>query len=140
MPQTSPGTVTRRVEARLLMSETCDAGISTELHYDALDPFAVTATFLIEDGVELDWVLGRDLVAEGLYRQSGHGDVVVRPSTRPESTEVELTLSARHGHARVALPAETLAAFLQDSYQVVAPGTEAEHLDLDTTIWRLLSA
>ena len=141
MPQTSPGTVTRRVEARLLLlPEACDVSLTTQLHYDASDPFAVTATFLFGDGVELDWVLARDLLAEGLHRQTGEGDVALGPSSEPGSTDVELTLSARHGHARVALPTATLAAFLQDSHQIVPPGTESEHLDLDTTIWRLLSA
>jgi len=39
----------------------------------------------------------------------------------------------------VTLPAEILAAFLRASHHVVPPGTESQHLDLDTAIMRLLS-
>jgi len=140
MPQNSPGTVTRRVDSRLLLSETCDVSFPTQLHYDAMDPYAVTATFLFGDGLETDWVLARELLVDGLQGQTGHGDVMLRPLMGAESTEVELTLSVGGGYARVTLPAGSLAAFLQASHQIVPPGTESRHLDLDTTIGHLLSA
>jgi hypothetical protein len=127
------------VDARLLVSETCDVSFPTQLHYDAMDPYAVTATFLFGEGLEVEWVLARDLLGDGLHRETGDGDVVLRPSTGASSTEVELTLSVADGHARVTLPADTLAAFLRASHHVVPPGTESEYLDLDTTIMRLLS-
>ena len=139
MPHDAPVTVTRQVDARLLVSDTCDVSFPTQLHYDAMDPYAVTATFLFGEGLEVEWVLARDLLGDGLHRETGDGDVVLRPSTGASSTEVELTLSVADGHARVTLPADTLAAFLRASHHVVPPGTESEYLDLDTTIMRLLS-
>jgi hypothetical protein len=57
MPQDAPVTVTRRVDVRPLLSETCDVSFPTLLHFDAMDPYAVTATFLVGDGIEVDWAL-----------------------------------------------------------------------------------
>jgi len=139
MQECAPVTVTHRVDARLLLSETCDVSFPTLLHYSAMDPYAVTATFLVGHGFEVAWVLARDLLPDGLHRETGDGDVVLRPSTRAAAPEVELMLSVRDGHARVTLPAETLAALLRASHHVVPPGTESQHLDLDTAIMRLLS-
>ena len=113
MPQEAPVTVTRRVHARLLSSDTCDIDVPTQLHDDAVDPYAVTATFLLAEDLEVEWVLARDLLGDGLQRQSGDGDVVLRPSTGADSTDVELVVSVPRGHARVTLPAETVAAFLR---------------------------
>jgi hypothetical protein len=139
MPHEAPVTVTRRVDARLLLSDNCDFDFPTQLHYDAMDPYAVTATFLLAEDLEVEWVLARDLLGDGLQRQCGDGDVVLRPSTEADSADVELVLSVPRGHARVTLPAETVAAFLRASHAVVPPGAEPEYLDLDTTIMRLLS-
>src|SRR6476469_703710 len=47
MQECAPVTVTHRVDARLLLSETCDVSFPTLLHYSAMDPYAVTATFLV---------------------------------------------------------------------------------------------
>jgi len=49
-------------------------------------------------------------------------------------------LTGAPDHVRVALPAETVAAFLEASHDVVPPGAESEYLDLETTILRLLSS
>jgi hypothetical protein len=139
MSPDSPVTVTRRVDALLLLSEECDITLPAQLHYDAMDPYAVTATFLLADGLEVEWVLARDLLSDGLHRQTGEGDVVLRPSAGAVSTEVELVLTDPMSQARMTLPVETLADFLRASHHLVPPGTESEFLDLDTTILRLLS-
>lgn len=139
MPQDVPVTVTRHVDARLLLSETCDVRFPARFHYDATDPYAVTATFLLGDGLEVGWVLARDLLARGLHQQTGDGDVVLRPSTGAAATEVELMLSVPDRHVRLALPADTLSAFLGASHHVVPPGTESDYMDLDAMIMRLLS-
>ena len=139
MPQDMPVTVTRHVDARLLVSETCDVGFPAQLRYDATDPYAVTATFFLGDGLEVAWVLGRDLLTRGLHQQTGDGDVVLRPSTGAAATEVELMLSVPDRHVRMTLPADSLSAFLRASHHVVPPGTESEYLDLDAMIMQLLS-
>ena len=138
-PDAPPLTVTGHVAARLHLSETCRVSFPTLLRYDAKDPYAVTATLLVGEDRQVDWVFGRDLLAAGLRRQSGEGDVVLSPVEDASCTEVELVLSVRDEHARLTMPAESLADFLQASHHVVPPGTELDHLDLDATILRLLS-
>src|SRR4051812_7308462 len=139
MLKDAPVTVTRRVDARLLLSETCDLTFPTLLRYDVSDPYAVTATFLVGREAEVDWVLARDLLADGLHGRTGDGDVVLGPLTGPGSREVELTLSAPQGVVRLTFPADALATFLEASHQVVPPGSESEFLDIDATIMQLLS-
>jgi len=131
--------VTRRFDGRLLLSETREIQLLTQLDYDAMDPYAVTATFLLDDDYEVKWVFARDLLSDGLRRQSGEGDVVVRPKTGGPATEIELILSVPTGRAQVTLPAETVAAFLDASHDLVPFGAESQYLHLDATIVRLLS-
>jgi hypothetical protein len=96
-------------------------------------------TFLLGDGSEVVWVLARDLLVGGLHQQQGDGDAVLRPSIAGCGTEVELILSVPGRHARVTLPAETLATFLLASHDLVPSGTESDYLDLDALILQLLS-
>ena len=142
-PDAPPITVTGHVAARLHLSETCQVSFPTLLRYDPKDPYAVTATLHVGADRQVDWVFGRDLLAAGLHQQSGSGDVMLGPVEAPvkgaSSAEVELILSVRDDIARLTLPAESLAAFLQASHHVVPPGTEGDHLELDATILRLLS-
>ena len=140
MPQDAPATPTRLVDGRLLLSDNCSIDIWTRLHYDAQEPYAVTVTFLLDEAHEVEWVLARDLLGNGLHGRAGEGDVMLRPIPVAISTEVELMLLAVTGaHARVTLPAEAVAAFLRASHHVVPPGAETEHLNLETTISQLLS-
>lgn len=141
MHQDAPATVTRPVDAQLRISDNCSVSFPTQLHYDVKDPYAVTVTFLVDDDEEVEWVFARDLLKDGLHRQAGDGDVMVRPASQGHSAEaeVELVLAAPGGHARVMLPAETLAAFLRASHDVVPPGAEPEHLNVETAILQILS-
>src|SRR3954453_13721498 len=139
MTQDVPVALTRRFDGRLLLSETREIRLLMQLEYDAMDPYAVTAAFLLADDYEVKWVFARDLLGDGLHRQTGEGDVVVRPKTGGTATEIELMLSVPTGHAQVTLPAETVAAFLEASHDLVPLGAESQHLHLDATIARLLS-
>ena len=139
MPQDPPVTVTRQLDARMLLPDTTHVDFLAQLSYDSMDPYAVTATFLCGDGLDVDWVLARDLLADGLRRPAGDGDVILRPSTGQASTEVELILSAPNGQALLSLPKDGLAAFLRASHHEVPPGTESERLDVDAALAQILS-
>jgi anti-anti-sigma regulatory factor len=139
MTQDVPVVVTRRFDGRLLLSETREARLLTQLDYDAMDPYAVTATFLLDDDNKVKWVFARDLLSDGLHRKTGEGDVMVRPKTGGTATEIELILSVPTGHAQVTLPAQTVAAFIEESHDLVPLGAESQYLHLDATIERLLS-
>jgi hypothetical protein len=139
MSQDAPATVSRPLEGRLLLSDRTSISFAARLHYDVKDPYAVTITFLFEDESEVEWVFGRELLADGLNRQVGEGDVMLRPTGEDCSPEVELVLSTPGSHVRLALPADSLAAFVRASHAVVPPGAETQHLDIDTAISEILS-
>ncbi|KDN81216.1 SsgA family sporulation/cell division regulator [Kitasatospora cheerisanensis] len=50
-----------------------------------------------------------------------------------------VTLSPHDGRAVISIPADAVAAFLEDSFALVPPGDESEHLDLDDLLARILA-
>jgi len=138
-----PTTVVHEVDLRLIAPGDEGLRLTATLRYQPSDPYAVEATFRAGDEA-ISWVLGRDLLSEGLTRVSGEGDVRVWPTLdlgeRGEQTRViMLQLSSPDGRALLAAPAAEVGAFLAETYQVVAPGTEGEHLDIDNVLDRLLA-
>jgi hypothetical protein len=95
-------------------------GVETELLYQADDPFAVTMRFHA-GGAVATWIMGRDLLAEGMTAPAGLGDVRVRPCTG-RTLMLEL-VSDRHVTV-FRLPTGTLRKFLDASYRLVPPGSE----------------
>lgn len=59
------------------------AEIPVALSFDIDDPWAVTLTFYPDvDAVRTAWVFSRELLAAGVIRPSGEGDIRLRPSPR----------------------------------------------------------
>ncbi len=95
------------------------AHVDTELVYSAEDPFAVTMHFHAGGSV-VTWIMGRDLLRDGLSRPAGKGDVRLRPSGRAVVLEL---ISDRHVTV-FRVPASTLRKFLDAAYRLVPAGTE----------------
>src|SRR2546423_6748239 len=94
-----------------LISRSEPVRVNVALSYNTEDPYAVQASFdtgQSENPVE--WVFGRDLLAEGLLGEAGDGDVRVRPR-RSNPTCVELELTSPSGHALFVTNTAKLAAF-----------------------------
>ncbi|NUT51648.1 MAG: SsgA family sporulation/cell division regulator [Saccharothrix sp.] len=108
------------------------APVETELIYQADDPFAVTMHFHAGGGVAA-WIMGRDLLAEGMTTPSGLGDVRLRPAGG-RALILEL-VSDRHVTV-FRLPAGTLRKFLDATYRLVPPG--AERFDADAFLATVL--
>jgi hypothetical protein len=123
----------------LLLDNTGDAVPgAAELHYEPTDPYAVTVTFLTEQG-EVDWTFGRDLLIDGSYRPFGDGDVHVQPSVDSEGRAlVLLELHSRSSVAVVQTGASDMRAFVDRMIGAVPIGDEAEYLDLDASLEALL--
>ncbi|MFD9704231.1 SsgA family sporulation/cell division regulator [Lentzea sp. NPDC059081] len=96
------------------------APVETELIYQADDPFAVTMRFHAGGSVAT-WIMGRDLLAEGMGMPSGDGDVRLRPHSG--RTLVLELISDRHVTV-FRFSANTLRKFLAASYRLVPAGTE----------------
>ena len=116
------------------------------LCYDARDPFAVrigfgdigddTGAVDTEEGVA--WLVGRELLQDGLDHPSGEGDVRVWPSSSA-SDVLFLHLRAPSGEALFELSRAVVAGFLRQTEALVPPGSESGLLQLDDELHVLLS-
>ncbi len=133
-----PLSVVDDLNVRLVAPGTDGLPLESTLRYCATDPFAIEATFRAGSDA-ISWVLGRDLLNDGLLGESGEGDVRVWPAIEDRKRVVMLELTSPDGRALLAADALRLEAFLQRTYEAVPLGYEGEHLNLDRTIARLMS-
>jgi hypothetical protein len=113
-----------------------DAIVGVRVGWSPADPFAVTARFLLGRDANTDvvWVLGRDLLAQGLWHRAGTGDVRVWP----EGWAVVLRLDSPTGRAEVVFDAGELTDFLTAIDAVFASAQRAWRAGMDTAITGLL--
>ncbi|MGH4031452.1 SsgA family sporulation/cell division regulator [Actinomycetota bacterium Odt1-20B] len=124
--------------ARLITAEGREHPVPVTLRYSDSDPLAVQVVFPPDvslDGAEVTWIFGRRLLEEGLRAPAGSGDVHIWPCGRARTV---LEFHAPAGLALVQFDRAVLRRFLQRSYAVVPSGGEADRLDLDRGLARLL--
>ncbi|MBD0694845.1 SsgA family sporulation/cell division regulator [Streptomyces sp. CBMA123] len=120
-----------------------DVPVQAELRFDAGLPYAACLAFPLTpcrctgDGARVSWYFSRELLNEGRLGPVGSGDVRICPG--PEG-EVLITLRGPVGRALVSAPEDVVTAFLSDSFALVPAGSESDHLDVDATVARLLTA
>ncbi|WP_432040856.1 SsgA family sporulation/cell division regulator [Streptomyces chartreusis] len=112
--------------------------VSVHLSYHSWDPYSVHASFSVEERAAVNWVFARDLLAEGMVRPSGLGDVRIRPGSAGQSGLVFLELSSPDGRALLTVPVGVVAPWLGRTYHLVPAGFEAASLDLDNELSWLL--
>ncbi|MEU6573458.1 SsgA family sporulation/cell division regulator [Streptomyces sp. NPDC046805] len=112
--------------------------VPTQLRYASVDPFAVCIAFDIGNERPVVWALARDLLAEGVFRPCGQGDVRIWPTGSGPDAELNLALSSPHGAARFVAPLPMVAQWLERTYRLVPAGTETDGLDVDAELSRLL--
>ena len=131
----APATVTQALPLRLIDGSGARLELTAELRYDAADPYAVDIVFHTGDPRGVRWVFARDLLAEGLFRRTGDGDVRVSPHLDDRGTRiVQIELRSPDGEAVLQAPADGLRGFLESTYAVVLPGSESAHIDLDMLV------
>jgi hypothetical protein len=96
------------------------APVETQLLYQADDPFAVTMNFHA-GGAVATWIMGRDLLAEGMTMPAGDGDVRLRPHA---GRVLVLELISDRQVTVFRVPTGTLRKFLDATYRLVPPGSE----------------
>ncbi|MFJ4689337.1 SsgA family sporulation/cell division regulator [Streptomyces sp. NPDC088789] len=111
--------------------------LPAELHYDMPDPYAVRLSIGAPAARPEDWVFARSLLMEGLRRPTGTGDVHVLPRHRCHPDSVRIVLRSAVGAALVDIKASAVAAFLQQTFSLVPPGTEGLHIDMDRVLAEL---
>jgi hypothetical protein len=104
--------------------------------YDPSDPYAVQLVFT--DDVT-SWRFGRNLLADGLAAHAGLGDVRLWPATSPRGVVLLMVLSALGERALLEFPADEVHRFLDRTYRQVPRGAEADRIDFDRLVARLLA-
>ena len=136
---TAPLTVTQPVTLELIDPTGAVTPIEAELQYDPGDPYAVTTVFMTGTS-QVRWTFGRELLLEGLYEPSGDGDVHVWPCLDSDGRAVVIIeLCSPDGEALVQARTGDLNTFVDRMCRAVVPGTESDHLDLDSAITAIFS-
>ncbi|MFJ6069674.1 SsgA family sporulation/cell division regulator [Streptomyces sp. NPDC093065] len=134
-----PTVVERELELRLILSPEHGVPVPARLGYHTDDPYAVHVTFHIDSGTPVHWTFARDLLVEGVFRPSGHGDVRVWPSKTEGRSVVLIALSSPDGDALLEAPTPQVSAWLERTLRTVPPGTEGARLGLDDGLAELLA-
>jgi hypothetical protein len=116
--------------------------IDGELKFDVRDPLAVTLVMRSPHrDQDVTWALARELLADGLHRPCGEGDVRVLPAPADEHGDrVHVTLAPPDARpATLEVGAEHLRQFLDETYRLVPAGREFDAFDLDAEIERLIN-
>ena len=106
------------------------------LRYDLIDPYAVRAEFQLP-GASNCWVFGRELLARGLRRPVGDGDVRIWPV---DGDGLRMTLLSPDGEALVQADASGVEEFLRQTYALCPDGREGEHVDVDAVLRNMLAS
>ncbi|MGI8577585.1 MAG: SsgA family sporulation/cell division regulator [Nocardioidaceae bacterium] len=113
--------------------------LAAELRYDSSDPYAVAVVFTFRQTRER-WVFARDLLTDGLFQPTGHGDVQVWPCLDHEGRAVTiLELCSPDGAAMLQVRSDELSEFCRRTEELVASGTETGHLDVAAAVAELLA-
>lgn len=131
--------VERKLQASLVLSPELVVPVPARLSYRTADPYAACITFHVDSISPVTWTFARELLAAGVFRAAGEGDVRVWPGRTGGRAVVCMALSSPLGEALVTLPAAAVSGWLELTMRMVPPGAERERLDLDTSLRELLT-
>ena len=116
---------------RLVVPEHGGVPLTASLYYRGHDPYAIRMAFHVGTDDPVEWIFARDLLAEGLDRVVGDGDVRVWPSTAAHRDVLNLALSSPFGQAHFEAPLTAMTGFLLRTFEVVPAGREGEFIDIE---------
>ncbi|MFS4097969.1 SsgA family sporulation/cell division regulator [Streptomyces sp. AF1A] len=131
--------VERELELRLVLSPERSIPVPARLSYRSDDPYAVHIAFHITSQTPVTWTFARELLVEGVFRPSGHGDVRVWPVKADGRGVVLVALSSPDGDALLEAPLAQVSAWLERTLRVVPAGTEGGQLGIDDALDELLA-
>jgi hypothetical protein len=107
--------------------------MNVDLQFRSDDPHAITLRFQARDQ-ESTWLVGRELLSDGLLSPAGIGDVRLRPE---DGGVLVLDLFTEDSHAVFRVSADELGRFLDSTYAAVPAGQEI--IDFDLLLKELLA-
>ncbi len=135
-------TVNAELELHLVVPGGPSLPVAARLGYDIADPWAVRVAFHTGgagDGI-VEWMFARQLLTDGIAGPVGDGDIRVWPALRGADRVINLAMASPSGAALFELDRDALVRFLQQTYQAVPTGQEADVVDLDAELAVLLAA
>ncbi|MFF7928085.1 SsgA family sporulation/cell division regulator [Streptomyces mirabilis] len=133
-------TVTQGVAVQLAISCTYSLSMCMSLRYEPTDPYVVRATFFTDTDEPAEWVLGRDLLADGLRGSAGCGDIRIWPAVGRGDQAMYLVLRSPAGTALLEIPVqEDVRTFLENTESLVPRGTESGHIDWNLELANLFA-
>ncbi|MFI9781813.1 SsgA family sporulation/cell division regulator [Streptomyces sp. NPDC051956] len=129
-------TVIQELPTQLALPQEMSFPISARLRYEPSDPYAIHVTFFTVDSDETkEWIIGRDLLIDGLKGPAGEGDVHIWPV---DKHKVRAILRPPAGTATLEASSREIRAFLKETETVVPRGTESEHIDVSALLAHFL--
>lgn len=113
------------------------APVVTRWSYTSADPFAVTLAVRTRNDRWVEWLVGRDLVIEGLSGEAGLGDVALAPRMVQGYDIVEIVIRSGEGKAILEVDRDLLRHFIDSTQDLVAVGDELTHMDLDSALEKI---
>ena len=133
-----PTAVSAEIFLRMVVDLDRTIDVPCAMEYRAEEPFAIRATFRT-GSADIEWTFARELLAEGMTRPSGEGDVVVWPEYSGTTPLVLLALNSPSGQAVLEADRELVQAFLDRTYDIVPSGSEDMEPDVERWISLILS-
>ena len=130
--------VSRDLEMRMLLDNGVTVPMPCTLNFTLADPYAVSATFR-SARASVTWVFARELLASGVLRESGEGDIHITPLKRTSGDVVRIELRSPDGRAVMEGPRFLLDDFLRSTYDLLPNGLEWSYLNLDAALEQLLN-
>ncbi|MEU6770841.1 SsgA family sporulation/cell division regulator [Streptomyces sp. NPDC046759] len=111
------------------------------LRYEPSDPYVVHAAFTtdVDSDEPVEWIIGRDVLIDGLEGPAGEGDVRIWPTGEEGCRDLYILLNPPSGTALLKAPAQEFKAFLQETEAVVPRGAELGHSDFDRLLAHFLA-
>lgn len=116
------------------------APVVTRWSYDAADPFAVTLAVRTRADRWVEWLVGRDLIADALDGVAGDGDIRMSPQVVQGYDIVEIEIRSSDGRAVLEVDRDLLRHFIESTALLVAFGDESGRMDLDGEIAKLTAS
>ena len=140
MTQQPINILAQRLTMRCLDGSGTPRPIDASFTYDPTDPYAVWITFHSVAG-DVTWAVARSLVSRGMFEPTGEGDIQVWPSVDEDGHAVVMfEFCSPDGELVAHARTVDLYAFLRRTRKAVPFGHEADHLDVDTMITRLIDS
>jgi hypothetical protein len=115
-----------------------EVAVSTTLGYRTNDPYALSLLFHSAAG-DVEWVVSRTALLQGLATACGEGDFKVHPHTEPDGRAVIiLDFSSPDGHLVAHADSREMQSFLARTFAAVPVGAESDFIDLDALVADLL--